>query len=140
MDSPFNMLSRFALLVVLATIAASGGACTGARSPELRVIGVHDAPRRQGEVVFVQVTNPAARPMRLTKLEYRFAAGASTISQGEVELDRDVPANAAIVVEVPLEISQDKPVTLTGKLTAELDQIVRIFKVSASVTPNTQPK
>ena len=90
--------------------------------------------------MFVQVTNPAPRPMRLTKLEYRFASGASTISQGEVELDRDVPANAAIVVEIPLEISQDKPVTLTGKLTAELDQIVRIFKVSASVNPNGQPK
>jgi hypothetical protein len=138
MDSPFNMLSRFALLVALATMTAVG--CAGARAPELRVIGVHDAPRRQGEVVFVQVTNPAPRPMRLTKLEYRFAAGASTISQGEVELDRDVPANAAIVVEIPLETAQDKPVTLTGKLTAELDQIVRIFKVSASVNPNGQPK
>jgi hypothetical protein len=139
MDSPFDMLSRFALLVLLATAA-----CTGARSPELRVIGVHDAPR-QGEVVFVQVTNPAPRPMRLTKLEYRFAAGSATVSQGEVELDRDVPANAAIVVEVPLDLvpekdAKDGPLTLTGKLTAELDQIVRTFKVSANVDPAAQSK
>jgi LEA14-like dessication related protein len=121
------MIRRLAFFVLLGFATA----CTAARSPQLTVIGVQDAPTR--EVVFVQVTNPAPRPMRLTKLEYTFAAGNETVSTGEVELHRDVPANAAIVVEVPLTTTSEVPMTLTGKLTAELDQIVRIFKVSADV-------
>jgi hypothetical protein len=117
------------LFILLFTLAA---ACTSTKSPELRVIGVTDAPRH--EVVFVQVTNPAKRPMRLTKLEYVFAAaGGSTVSEGELELSRDVPAGAAIVVEVPLDSTTSEALTLRGKLTTELDQIVQIFKVSAQI-------
>ncbi|MBA2543881.1 MAG: hypothetical protein H0V17_29825 [Deltaproteobacteria bacterium] len=123
------MISRLAFLIALGFAAA----CSPSQSPQMRVIGVQDAPRH--EVVFVQVTNPAPRPMRLTKLEYTFAAGSATISEGSVYLQRDIPANAAIVVEVPLEALSEVPMTLTGKLTAELDQIVRIFKVSAAVAP-----
>ena len=124
------MLSRLVLIALLGFAAA----CTHSNSPQLRVIGVHDAPHH--EVVFVQMTNPAPRPMRLTKLEYTFAAAGNTVSTGQVQLERDVPANATIVVEVPLEGSSDVPLTLTGKLTAELDQIVRTFKVSAAVDPH----
>lgn len=124
------MLSRLAIIALLGFATA----CTHSKSPELRVIGVHDSARH--EVVFVQVTNPAPRPMRLTKLEYTFAAAGNTVSTGQVRLERDVPANATIVVEVPLEGSSDVPMTLTGKLTAELDQIVRTFNVSAAVDPN----
>jgi len=120
---------RTLLLVCLFAVG-----CTSTKSPELRVIGVHDAPRH--EVVFVQVTNPARHPMRLTKLEYTFAAGSEKISEGELELHRDVPAGAAIVVEVPLDSASDQPMTLSGRLTAELDQIVRIFKVSAEIQPS----
>jgi len=113
-------------------------ACHGGKSPELRVIGVHEAARQ--EVVFVQVTNPASRPMRLTKLEYVFAAGSSKLSEGEVALSRDVPAGAAVVVEIPLDnVPDETPVTLSGKLTAELDQIVRIFRVRAEVNPTDTP-
>ena len=109
-------------------------ACHPGKSPELRVIGVHEAARQ--EVVFVQVTNPASRPMRLTKLEYTFAAGREKLSEGEVALSRDVPAGAAVVVEVPLDnIPDETPVTLSGKLTAELDQIVRIFRVKTEINP-----
>ncbi len=129
--------SRFySLLLVVVFLGLT--ACHGARSPELRVIGVHDAPRH--EVVFVQVTNPAKRPMRLTKLEYVFAAGSATISEGELNLQREVPAGAAIVVEVPFNsTSAELPMTLQGKLTTELDQIVRIFKVSAAIAPRATP-
>jgi LEA14-like dessication related protein len=130
------MVSRLALLVCLAVAA-----CTPTKSPELRVIGVHDAARH--EVVFVQVTNPASRPMKLTKLEYTFAAGSSKLSEGELPLSTEVPASSAIVVEVPLEISSDgesPAMTLTGKLTAELDEIVRTFNVSAKVDAHGQPK
>ena len=45
--------------------------------------------------------------------------------------------NAAIVVEVPLEGTSEVPLTLTGKLTTELDQIIRVFKVSAAIDPQT---
>jgi len=110
-------------------------ACTP-KGPEVRVIGVHEA--RQHEVVFVQVTNPASRPMRLTKLEYTFASEGTTVSTGAVPLSREVPAGAAVVVEVPFDNEIDGPMTLRGKLTAELDQIVRTFSVSATVAAQSQ--
>jgi hypothetical protein len=57
------------------------------------------------------------------------------VSEGELALARDVPAGEAVVVEVPLDVASDESLTLRGKLTAELDQIVRIFKVSAQLAP-----
>src|SRR5262245_54494525 len=122
-------MPRFLSLLFITLVA-----CHPGKSPELRVIGLHQAARQ--EVVFVQVTNPASQPMRLTKLEYTFAAGSATLSEGEVALSRDVPAGAAVVVEIPLDsVPDETPVTLSGKLTAELDQIVRIFRVKAAVNP-----
>ncbi len=121
----------YRFLVCLALLAS---ACHPPGSPELRVLGLHDAPAR--EVVFVQVTNPASKPMRLTKLEYTFAAAGATVSTGELPLERDVPAGAAVVVEVPLEAESKKPLTLTGTLVAELDQMVREFQISAQIQPH----
>lgn len=122
----------YRLLICLALLAG----CRTAGSPELRVLGVHDAPAR--DVVFVQVTNPASKPMRLTKLEYTFAAAGQTLSTGEVPLQRDVPAGAAVVVEVPLDSQPQpqKPMTLQGTLVAELDEMVREFKISAQIQPH----
>ena len=120
--------------LVLASLVVFAAACSGAKSPELRVIGLQDARAR--EVVYVQVTNPASRPMRLTKLEYRFASsGGSTLSEGELDLAREVPAGAAVVVEIPLEETPDEPMTLRGKLIAEQDHITKSFKVSAEIRP-----
>ena len=63
--------------------------------------------------MFVQVTNPARRPMRLTKLEYTFAsAQGATVSEGECRSQREVPAGAAVVVEVPLETESTETLTL----------------------------
>lgn len=121
----------YRLLVGLALLAS---ACRSAPSPELRVLGLHDAPSR--EVVFVQVTNPESKPMRLTRLEYTFAADGATVSTGELPLEREVPAGAAVVVEVPLEGEGHKSLTLTGKLVAELDQMVREFQISAQIQPH----
>jgi hypothetical protein len=109
--------------------------CRSGPSPELHVLGVQQEPRH--EVVFVQVTNPASHAMRLTRLEYTFAAAGQTVSAGEVALARDVPAGAAVVVQIPLDSPPEQPLTLSGKLTAELDQIVQIFSVSALVAPPT---
>ncbi len=121
-------------MFVLGVVALA--ACRGGGSPEMRVIGVHDvAPH---EVVFVQVTNPASHSMRLTKLQYTFAADTGKeVSAGEVELARDVPAHAAVIVEIPLDAAAPDagPITLHGELTTELDEIVRSFTVSAQVQP-----
>ena len=122
----------FRIAFVLA-LAVGATACHSPRSPELTVLGVREAPRR--EVVFLQVTNPASRPMRLTKLEYTFASQGTQISSGEVPLARDLPAGAAAVLEVPLEAGTTGPIMLRGTLVAELDQIVRTFTVSAQVDP-----
>jgi hypothetical protein len=123
----------FSIVVAVSMMLACVTACRTS-NPELRVLGVHDETRHQ--VVFVQVTNPEGSSMRLTKLEHSFAADGATVSEGEVALARDVPAGAAVVVEVPLDTPSEKPLTLSGKLTAELDQIVRIFTVSARIDPS----
>jgi hypothetical protein len=126
---------RLALITLAAAFVVG---CGGSQNPELHVLKVRNAPHQ--EVVFVQVSNPAKKAMRLTKLEYTFAAGSSTVSEGEVELSRDVPAGAAVIVEVPLDIADDgtppQQLTLRGRLTAELDEIVRTFKVSAQIEPD----
>lgn len=122
--------------VVLTLALAGSAACHVNKSPELRVVGLHEEP--QHEVVFVQVTNPASHVMRLTKLEYSFAANGAKVSEGELALARDVPAGEAIMVEIPLERSSETPLTLSGKLTAELNEIVQTFSVSAQVDP-TEP-
>jgi len=120
-------MSRLALLV-----AATLAACTPPGQPTLRVLGVHDSTPTH-EVVFVQVTNPASRPMRLTKLEYTFAASGQTVSMGEVTLQREVPAGSTAVVEVPFDGEPGSAMTLQGTLTAELDRIEQTFSVFAQV-------
>jgi len=115
-------------------IALGLAGCHAGKSPELRVVGVQEQLRH--DVVFMQVTNPAKHAMRLTKLEYTFAADGATVSEGEVSLAREVPAGSAVVVEIPLEAPSEKPMTMSGKLTAELNQIVQIFSVSAQIQPS----
>jgi len=120
--------------VVAITLALAGAtACHSGKPPELRVLGVQDAPSSH---VFVQVTNPARRPMKLTKLEYVFASDGKPVSQGEMALAREVPAGAAVLVEVPLDAETSSTLTLRGKLTAELDQMVRSFNLNAEIQPH----
>jgi hypothetical protein len=121
------------VLLWLAVGAVAAAGCHAGQSPQLHVLGVHEEPRH--DVVFVQVSNPASHPMRLTRLEYTFAAAGQKVSEGAMALARDVPAGAAVVVEIPLDSPSEKPMTLSGRLTAELDQIVQIFSVSAQVAP-----
>lgn len=130
------MMCRAILHALLAAgLGLGAGACHTGRTPELRVLGVQDGPRsRHSEVVIVQVTNPANRPMRLTRLDYVFASSSGeTVSEGQLPLSREVPAGAAIVVEIPLEVPGDEALTLRGRLTAVADEIVKTFRVSAQV-------
>jgi hypothetical protein len=123
------------LLAVSLLLALASGCASSRRGPEMRILGM-DA--RASSHVFVQVTNPASRPMRLTKLEYTFASAKSgtRIAHGEVPLAREIAAGAAVVVEVPLDAESEEGVTLEGKLTAELDQIVRTFRLAADIQPH----
>jgi len=129
------LVAIFTLMGLIASLGSTG--CHGAKSPELRVLGVHEEPRH--DVVFVQVTNPASKPMRLTKLEYTFQADGTKVGEGALALARDVPAGAAVVVEIPLDSPSGQfpppAMTMSGKLTAELNQIVQIFSVSAKILP-----
>jgi LEA14-like dessication related protein len=125
-------MSRLAVALALVLgIAVTG--CPAAQTPSVRVLGVNEASR--AEVVFVQVTNPASKPMRLTRLDYVFASQGQTFSEGAVPLARELPANSAVVVEVPLigDAPLGETITLEGKLTATVDQIVKSFSVSAKI-------
>jgi LEA14-like dessication related protein len=125
---------RFAVSLMLLVASATG--CHSSKTPELRVLGVND--NTADSHVFVQVTNPAERPMRLTKLEYTFASASNgaTVAEGELALAREVPAGAAVIVDIPLEAEATETLMLRGKLTAELDEIVRSFRVSAQIQPH----
>lgn len=131
------MARRLVLIVSLLSLIGLGAGCYTGKSPELRVLGVQQETRH--DVVFVQVTNPASHSMRLTKLEYTFASAGETVSEGEVPLARDVPAGAAVVVEIPLDSPSEKPMTMSGKLTTELNDLVQIFSVSAQISPSAAP-
>jgi hypothetical protein len=124
---------RLVVAVSLALAGATG--CHTGKTPELRVLGVQDSPSSH---VFVQVTNPARRPMKLTKLQYVFASAESgaTVSEGVMRLYREIPAGAAAVVEVPLDADASDTLMLRGTITAELDQIVRSFKLNAEIQPH----
>jgi len=124
---------RLVIAVCFALALATG--CHAGKSPELRVLGVHDAPQSH---VFVQVTNPARRPMRLTKLEYVFASASSgaTVAEGTMPLYREIPAGAVAVVEVPLDAEANDTLTLHGTLTAEQDEMVRSFQLNAQIQPH----
>jgi hypothetical protein len=124
---------RLVFAVSFALTLATG--CHSGKSPELRVLGMQHTSANH---VFVQVTNPARRPMKLTKLSYVFASADSgaTVSEGEMRLYREIPAGAAALVEVPLDAESNDALTLRGTLTAELDQIVRNFKLNAEIQPH----
>jgi hypothetical protein len=124
------------LVVALSMLLAVAPGCHSGKTPELRVLGARNASASQH--VFVQVTNPASRPLRLTRLEYRFASASSgtLVAQGEMPLEREVPAGAAVVVEIPLDTESNENLTLQGRVTAETDQIVRTFKLAADIQPH----
>lgn len=127
------------ILIALAFVLTATAGCHTAKKPDVRVLGVNAAQERPASHVFVQVTNPAARPLRLTKLQYTFASSSNgtKVSEGELELTREIPPNAAVVIEVPLEGDADADsLTLHGKLTAELDEVARTFEVDAQIQPH----
>ncbi len=123
--------------LAFALLLAAGCHNLQTKTPELRVLGRQEAPQAH-EVVYVQVSNPTSHTLRLTQLEYRFASSTNTtVSEGDLALGaREVPAGAAVVVEVPLDNRpSEEAMTLRGKLVAEQDHIIKTFKVSAQIQP-----
>lgn len=125
---------RLALaLSVLFAVAVTG--CHTGKSPEMRVLGLQD--QATSSHVFVQVRNPASRPMRLTRLQYTFAsAKGTTVSEGDVVLEREIPAGSEVVLEVPLESPASEPLELTGTVTADTGTYVRTFTLLAQIQPH----
>lgn len=121
------MVAWFSYTSIVLAVALA--ACSPTTSPALSVVGIHENASR--EVVFVQVTNPARQPMRITKLQYTFAAEGRTTYAGEVRLSREIQPGGAAVVEVPFDGGE--PDVLTGELTAELEQVTRRFHVSTQI-------
>ena len=104
-------------------VVAALAACTQ-HVPAIRVLGVHRA-------VFVEVTNPASRPLRLTRLAFALAEDGATVAHGEVRVARDVPARAAIIVDVPIEESAARATALHGVLTVRVGDAEHTFAVAA---------
>jgi hypothetical protein len=121
-------------LLCLSVVCALATGCHTGKSADVRVLGVHEAP---APLVFVQVRNPASRPLRLTRLEYSFeSAKGTTVSEGDVALERDVPAGEVVVLEVPLDADPTQTLRLEGKVTAEQDEYVRTFRLVAQIQPH----
>ena len=134
-----GLARRFALLLAVATGAASASACATA-SPRVTVLGVEQAPTpaaaRNSLLVFVEVVNPTGRDLHLSRLEYRVHAASWFESAGQVQLARDVGAGESAVVEIPVPMRESSaardgsvPYTLEGKLFALEDHVERSWKV-----------
>jgi hypothetical protein len=141
--SPLRLHRTILGSLLAAVLATSAAGCASTSNPRLKVLAVE--PQRRTEpsrsvMLYVEVSNPASRPMRLQKLQNTFAAsGERAASAGEVSLTRTIDPGAAVVVEVPVtieggDLSPGETLTLRGKLYAELDRMVRTFSVSADVS------
>lgn len=139
--------------VALAVVLALSGACASRGQPRLKVISVEQSAHRTARtetsrnatsrnvILFVEVTNPAGRPLRLQRLQYSFQSSVKVAGveplYGEVILSRTVEGGAAIVVEVPLRLDEALPageeMTLAGRLYATQDELQRSFDVSAKI-------
>lgn len=135
-------MSRTSLHVAAVALVLAIAGCGAGRQPQLKVLSVERATTAPRDLVlFVEVMNPAARPLELERLQYRFersvhVAGVAPVI-GEVLLSRTVDAGAAVVVEVPLpddaSLPRGEALLLAGRLFATQDQLRRSFDVRATV-------
>lgn len=138
-------MSRVCTSLAALALSALLTACAASHQPQLKVLSVENAAVEGGRnadmVLFVEVVNPAPRPLELHRLQYRFepsvhVAGVEPV-HGEVLLSRTVDAGAAVVVEVPLphddSLPLDEELVLRGRLYATQDQLQRSFDVRARV-------
>lgn len=141
--SPLRLHASSIAAALLAAVLAAG--CVSSSQPQLKVLSVEKAAADRPEaardvVLYVEVVNPAERPLRLQRLQYSFQAAARVAGvepvEGEVLLSRTVEPGAAVVVEVPLVLDDALPrgeeMTLAGRLYALEDEMPRSFPVAAT--------
>ena len=136
---------RFASLLLLAALGLAPvlTACGASTQPQLKVLAF-ERPTRASRpaILFVEVVNRDATPMRLQRLEYAFAAAGERHGAGAIALARVVEPGGAVVLEVPVPAA-DKPwpagerVTMDGRLYCEQDDLERSFAVTADLPPDS---
>jgi hypothetical protein len=136
-------------LVFLSIVTSLVVACAGP-APQIKVLGVSEtgsrpAPTRE-LVVFVEVVNPTAHHLRLSRLEYRLKAHQWIDSDGHVPITREVAADSSMVVEIPVPVRDqgraadaEVPYTLQGRLFVVDKQMERSWPVEVQGTLKRDP-
>ncbi|MEZ4366242.1 MAG: hypothetical protein R2939_08120 [Kofleriaceae bacterium] len=127
--------------MLAALVVTAGAGCRTAAPATVSVVGVRNGQAEHAtDILFVQVVNRAARPMRLERIEYTFGAAASPGAPGHIRVGREVAAGGSIVIELPVDLLADDgdaiaagPMHLEGRVFATLDTIEQSFPVSAMV-------
>lgn len=103
----FVRLAHRLLACLLLLLIPVGCAST---SPNLKVLGVADgAPsvsRQENLVVFVEIVNPTARELTVSRLEYRLDADSWFQADGELALARNIGPQSSAIVEVPVRLQR----------------------------------
>lgn len=97
-------------------------------------------PAKQRTVlVYMEVVNPTARDLQLSRLDYRLSADAWFSTEGTVSLARAVAPRSSAVVEIAVPVDHvaarrgDGVVyQLKGRLFAQADHVERSWSVTAS--------
>jgi hypothetical protein len=130
---------RLASLLLAAAALLPLAACGVSTQPQLKVLAFERPVRpSRPAILFVEVVNRDATPMRLQRLEYTFAAAGARRPGGEVSLARVVEPGGAVVVEVPVPPGEQpwpagQRITIDGRLYAEQDELERSFPVTADL-------
>ena len=134
-------MRQFFVTLCFVILAMWGGAgCYAAAAPQLTVLGVQPSARPRQQVVFVQITNRVGRALRVQRLDYTFASARTMTPAwkpqvGELLVARDIPAGFTVVLEVPLIGGNDTPLTLSGNLITQREQIVTSYPIRAQFQP-----
>lgn len=136
-------LTHSLLTLLLFLLIPMGCAST---SPNLKVLGVADGSpsvlRQENLVVFVEIVNPTARELTVSRLEYRFDADSWFQADGELALARHIGPQSSAIVEVPVRLQRlvnpgsrdvaDAPVTysLEGRLFALTERVQRSWPIA----------
>jgi hypothetical protein len=93
-------------------------------------------------VMFVEVVNPTASELQLSRLQYEIRSQDWLEGTGEVSLSRALAPDSAVVVEVPVTLADRRdgeageaiPYQLTGTLFARDQEMERAYKVHSDGT------